>query len=257
MNIVAIIPARMGSSRFPGKPLARICGVPMVGHCYYRTQMCTELSGTYVATCDQEIYDYITSIGGDAVMTADTHERASDRTAEAMLKIEQKRGETIDVIVMVQGDEPLVTPTMIGDSIEPFSDASVNVVNLMANIERDEDFEDTNEIKVVVNENNDAIYFSRSPIPSRTRAVSDRPMYKQVCIIPYRRDYLIKFNSMEETLLERCESIDMLRIIENGELVRMVLTDEVTFSVDTKPRLEFVESIMKNDMLIRQYIDNV
>ena len=120
MRAIAIIPARMGDSRFPGKPLAKICGVPMVGHCFYRTQMCDELSGTYVATCDQEIYDYVTSIGGNVVLTKNTHERASDRTAEAMLKIESELGGKVDIVVMVQGDEPLVTPSMISKSIEPF-----------------------------------------------------------------------------------------------------------------------------------------
>ena len=254
MRVIAIIPARMGSSRFPGKPLAKICGVPMVGHCFYRTQMCDELFGTYVATCDQEIYDYITSIGGNAVMTANSHERASDRTAEAMLKIESELGEKVDIVVMVQGDEPLVTPSMISKSVEPFSDASVNVVNLMAKIDSIEDFEDPNEIKVVVNASNNAIYFSRSPIPSQTRDVLDSPMYKQVCIIPYRRDYLIEFNSMAETVLERSESIDMLRIIENDGFVRMVEIDTVSYSVDTESRRSFVESIMENDDLRHLYV---
>ncbi|SVE45461.1 uncharacterized protein METZ01_LOCUS498315, partial [marine metagenome] len=128
MKAIAIIPARMGSSRFPGKPLAKICGIPMVGHCYYRTSMCKDLTETYAATCDKEIYDYIQSIGGKAVMTSDSHERASDRTAEAMLKIEDQIRESVDVVVMVQGDEPLVTPRMISQSLKPFSDPAVKVV---------------------------------------------------------------------------------------------------------------------------------
>jgi 3-deoxy-manno-octulosonate cytidylyltransferase (CMP-KDO synthetase) len=99
MKSIAIIPARMGSSRFPGKPMAPICGVPMVGHCYFRTQMCADLSGTYVATCDQEIRDYVESIGGEAIMTSATHERASDRAAEAMLEIEKRIGSKIDIVV--------------------------------------------------------------------------------------------------------------------------------------------------------------
>ena len=90
MRVVAVIPARMASSRFPGKPMAKIHGMPMIGHCYCRIRLCEQLSDTYVATCDQEIYDYIESIGGKAIMTADTHERASDRAAEAMLKIEEE-----------------------------------------------------------------------------------------------------------------------------------------------------------------------
>ncbi len=180
MKAIAIIPARMGSSRFSGKPMAKIHGMPMIGHCYLRTKMCSTLLDTYVATCDQEIFDYIESIGGQAVMTAGTHERATDRTAEAMLKIEEKLGEKVDVVVMVQGDEPMVTPNMIAQSLEPFiTDETVNVVNLMARMSKVSEFEDPNEVKVVVNKSNDAIYFSREPIPSRKKGVLEVPMLKQ------------------------------------------------------------------------------
>ena len=132
-DIVAIIPARMGSTRFPGKPMANVHGIPMVGHVYFRTKICSLLSETYVATCDQEIYDYIVSIGGKAVMTADTHERCSDRTAEAMLEVESGTGRKVDIVVMVQGDEPMVTPEMIEAAVKPLlEDPSIQVVNLMA-----------------------------------------------------------------------------------------------------------------------------
>ena len=256
MKIIAIIPARMGSSRFPGKPMAKIHGIPMIGHCYYRTSMCEDLIETYVATCDQKIYDYIQSIGGKALMTADTHERASDRTAEAMLQIEDIMNEKVDIIVMVQGDEPMVTPRMISDSLKPFKiDRSINVVNLMANIETIEEFEDPNEVKVVINNNNDAIYFSREPIPSRKKGFEKVSMLKQVCIIPFRRDYLIKFNKMAETDLEKIESVDMMRIIENDEKVHMVMTNEYSLSVDTEADLHNVERKMENDKLMKTYID--
>ena len=115
MRVVAVIPARMASSRFPGKPMALIHGMPMIGHCYCRVRLCDALSDTYVATCDKEIFDYIESIGGKAIMTADTHERASDRAAEAMVKIEEATGEQTDILVMVQGDEPMVNPKMINN----------------------------------------------------------------------------------------------------------------------------------------------
>ena len=246
----------MGSSRFPGKPMAKIHGIPMIGHCYYRTSMCEDLIETYVATCDQKIYDYIQSIGGKVLMTADTHERASDRTAEAMFIIEDIMNEKVDIIVMVQGDEPMVTPRMISDSLKPFKiDKSVNVVNLMANIETIEEFEDPNEVKVVVNNNNNAIYFSREPIPSRKKGFEKVPMLKQVCVIPFRRDYLIKFNKMVETDLEKIESVDMMRIIENDEKVRMVMTNEYSFSVDTETDLNNVERKMENDKLMMTYIE--
>ena len=225
-NIIAIIPARMASSRFPGKPMAEIHGIPMIGHVYFRTRMCPILNETYVATCDQEIFDYIVSIGGKAVMTAVSHERASDRTAEAMLKIESETGHKADIVVMVQGDEPMLTPAMIKQSVSTMrNDPSVQVLNLMAKIKTIEEFDDPNEVKVVVDSQSNAIYFSREPIPSRKKGVEDVPMLKQVCIIPFRRDFLLKFNKLESTPLEIIESVDMMRVIEHGCKVRMVFAD--------------------------------
>ena len=254
MNIIAIIPARMGSTRFPGKPMAPIHGIPMIGHVYQRTKMCGQVSETYVATCDREIFDYIQSIGGKAVMTADTHERCTDRTAEAMLTIEKESGKKIDIVVMVQGDEPMVTPEMIEQSITPMlKDSSINVVNLMARMKTIEEFEDPNEVKVVVGLDGNALYFSREPIPSRKKGIDSVPMLKQVCIIPFRRDYLLKFNSMPETPLERIESVDMMRILENGEQVRMVMTAKETLSVDTPEDLQRASKMMKSDSLILTY----
>ena len=255
MNIVAVIPARMESSRFPGKPLELIHGMPMIGHCYHRAKLCDDLIDVYVATCNQEICDYVESIGGKAVMTKNTHERATDRTAEAMLKIEKELGIRLDIVVMVQGDEPMTTPGMITQSLQPFYiDSSINVVNLMTEIETNEEFEDENEVKVVVDKNNDAIYFSREPIPSKRKGITDGPMLKQVCVIPFTREYLIKFNEMDETELEVIESIDMLRIIENNEKVRMVYSDEKSFSVDTKRDLENVSLKMRKDILMHTYL---
>jgi len=254
MKIVAIIPARMGSSRFPGKPMALIHDIPMIGHCYLRTSLCEDLLDTYVATCDQEIFDYIESIGGKAIMTSDSHERASDRTAEAMIKIENNIGEKVDIVVMVQGDEPMVTPAMISESLVPFSnDSSINVVNLMAKMETVTEFEDPNEVKVVVDKNSDAIYFSREPIPSRKKGYDKVNMLKQVCIIPFKRSYLLKFNETPETELEQIESVDMMRIIEIGEKVRMVMTDGFSFSVDTEEDRVNVERKMDGDKLMRKY----
>ena len=151
MNIIAIIPARMGSSRYPGKPLALIHNVPMVGHVTFRTAMAKCLSGTYVATCDDIIKNYCDSVGLKAVMTGDHHVRCTTRTAEAMLKIEAETGKKADIVVMVQGDEPMVTPDMIDAAIAPMIAApSINVVNLMAEIGTLEEFEDPNEVKVLL-----------------------------------------------------------------------------------------------------------
>jgi 3-deoxy-manno-octulosonate cytidylyltransferase (CMP-KDO synthetase) len=253
-DIVAIIPARMGSTRFPGKPMANIHGIPMVGHVYFRTRMCSLLSETYVATCDQEIYDYIVSIGGKALMTADTHERCSDRTAEAMLEVESGTGRKVDIVVMVQGDEPMVTPEMIEAAVNPLlEEPSIQIVNLMARMKTVQDFEDPNEVKVVVDLYGRALYFSREPVPSRRKGVKDVPMLKQVCIIPFRRDYLLEFNDLPETPLEKIESVDMMRVIEHGEHVHMVMTDAETLSVDTTKDLEKVIDLMKTDTLIKEY----
>ena len=136
----------------------------------------------------------------------------------------------------------------------PFNDPEVQVVNLMAPIHSAEEFEDPNEPKVVVAKNSDAIYFSREPIPSRKKGFDEVPMYKQVCVIPFRRDYLLQFNRMSETDLERIESIDMNRIIEHGEKVRMVQIDKKVYSVDTKLDLKKVENLMWNDPLVKDYI---
>ena len=168
MNILAVIPARMGSSRFPGKPMAKINGKPMIGHVYERVIQCELLTKTVVATCDSEIEAYISSIGGKAVMTSNLHERASDRCAEALLHIEKEDKVTYDIVVLVQGDEPMTHPDMITESLKPLiQDDEVMVVNLLGNIESDEEFEDRNCIKVVCDLKGNAIYFSREPIPTR------------------------------------------------------------------------------------------
>lgn len=254
MNIIAIIPARMGSSRYPGKPLALIHGMPMVGHVAFRTALSPILSSTWVATCDREIEEYCKRAGLNCVMTADTHVRCSTRTAEALLAIEKLTGARADIVVMVQGDEPMVMPEMITSAVQPLlDDPAVNVVNLMAEMATVAEFEDPNEVKVVVDQHNDALYFSREPIPSRKKGSANVPMRKQVCIIPFRRDYLLKYNDMAESPLEIYESVDMLRILEHGEKVRMVPTAFRTLSVDTPQDLARVRELMTGDALMQSY----
>lgn len=254
MNIIAIIPARMGSSRYPGKPLALIHNVPMVGHVAFRTAMSPILSATYVATCDAIIEDYCKKSGLNCVMTSDSHVRCSTRTAEALLKIEAASGRKADIVVMVQGDEPMVRPEMIDAAVQPMlDDPSVNVVNLMAEMDTLEEFEDPNEVKVVVDENLDALYFSREPIPSRKKGADRVPMRKQVCVIPFRRDYLLHFNELSESPLEIYESVDMLRILEHGGKVRMAPTTFRTWSVDTPEDLARVQRLMDDDPLMAGY----
>ena len=254
MNNIAVLPARLASTRFPNKPLAKIHGVPMIGHCYFRTKMAKNLSEVYVATCDQEIYDYIVSVGGKAVMTKDTHERCSDRTAEAVKKIEIETEERVDIVVMVQGDEPMVEPSQIDEAIAPMLlDDSINVVNLMAEIGTRAEHDDPNEVKVVVDRNNNALYFSREPIPSWKKGGQSLRMLKQVCIIPFRRDFLFQYLEMEPTPLEIAESVDMNRIIEHGLKIKMVPTAINTYAVDTEEDRQNVEKLMKEDTLMNQY----
>lgn len=255
MNIISIIPARMGSSRFPGKPMKDILGMPMIGHVYKRVKMSKTLSEVYVATCDMEIYDYIESIGGKAVMTSDCHERCSDRCAEAMLKIENETGIKCDIMVMVQGDEPLTFPEMIDEAVQPMiGNKSVLITNLVSDIDTVEAFENPNEVKVVMDKNNNALYFSREPIPSRKKGVLDVPMKKQVCVIPFTRDFLLEYNQMEPTPLEIIESVDMMRILENGGKVKMIDTKYITKAVDTEEDIEVVKNMMKNDRLKSEYL---
>tara|TARA_B100000315_G_scaffold257559_1_gene306782 strand:+ start:628 stop:1395 length:768 start_codon:yes stop_codon:yes gene_type:complete len=251
---IAIIPARMASTRFPGKPLAPIHGIPMIGHCYYRTKMSSCLDEVYIATCDEEIRDYANTINAPCIMTADTHERASDRIAEAMLKIEKDTGLQHDIVVLVQGDEPMLHPEMIDATVKALEDdPDVQVANGYAEIKTVEEFNDPNEVKVVIGENNNAIYFSREPIPSKQKWEGDVPMLKQVCIIPFRRDYLLEFNATLQTTLEKIESIDMLRTVENGDKVRMIEMQHESLSVDTQHDLDRVVEAMTNDKLVPEY----
>ena len=254
MNVIGVIPARMGSSRFPGKPLERIHGMPMIGHCYHRTALAPGIKKAYVATCDTEIYDYILSIGGNVVMTSNAHTRATTRTAEALEKIEIETGDRVDVIVMVQGDEPLIHPETIGETIVHFHNQSVNVVNIMSRLNTKKAFEDKNNVKVVVDKNNDALYYSREPIPSSWNGWENIPRYMQTGVIAFRRDTLIAFNAMPETCLEQIESVDMNRILETGGKIRLVLTDAITIGVDVPEELKAAEVMLKDDELLGQYL---
>ncbi len=250
MKIVAIIPARLGSSRFPGKPLARILGRTMIEHVYRRTAMSRSLADTYVATCDDEIRRAVEAFGGKAIMTSDRHQRASDRVAEAAATLDA------DLVVMVQGDEPMTVPEMIDASVGPFHEnAPVQCVNLTKRIESEDEFINPNTIKVVFDGRNDALYFSREPIPTRRIAPFGKiPAFKQVCIIPFRRQALRLFAELAPTPLEVAESVDMMRFLEHGVKVRMVETSHDTRAVDTPEELRAVEQLLKNDPLIKSYL---
>lgn len=252
MKIVGMIPARMGSSRYPGKPLVPLLGRPMLEHVYKRCTLAEKLDAVYVATCDVEIYDAVTAFGGKAVMTADNHERASDRIAEAACEIEA------DVYVMIQGDEPMTTPNMINAAVQPLLDGDdVSCVNLTKRIDNDADYRNPDTIKVVMDKNSNALFMSRAPIPSHEKVPFEAiEAFKQVCIIPFTRESLSLYSKLEPTPLEIAESIDMMRFIENGYVVRMVETTIASHAVDRPEDLAFVTGLMSDDPLLLQYMND-
>lgn len=250
-RIIAIIPARMGSSRFPGKPLFPILNAPMLQHVYHRTAAAKCVAEVIVATCDVEIKDAVEAFGGRVVMTSPAHERASDRVAEAA------QGEDAEIVVMVQGDEPMIRPEMIDDAVSPMlSDAQIECVNLVAAINEESEFLDPNTIKVVLDSKSNALYFSREPIPT-IRNIPFHPgrFFKQVCVIPFRRPALQLFARLPATPLEQQESIDMLRFLENGIPVRMVPTEFDTHAVDTPADLRVVEARLRSDPYTSTYME--
>lgn len=230
----------------------------MLEHVLRRTAMCEQLDAIYVATCDEEIRHAVEALGGNVLMTSAAHERASDRVAEAAERVEA------DIVVMIQGDEPMITPRMIASAVAPMLvEPSIRCVNLARRILSRDEYVDPNTIKVVMNTRGDALYFSRTPIPafdfahaSASDSTSDlprAPVFKQVCVIPFRRDYLREFARLPPTPLERAESIDMLRVLEHGGRVRLVETDVDTHAVDTPVDLRLVASLMKDDPLVCRY----
>ena len=248
MKAVAIIPARMGSSRFPGKPLAPILGRPMIEHIYRRVALCDDVDEVYVATCDREIADAVEAFGGRAIMTADTHERASDRVAEAARYVDA------DVIVMVQGDEPMTTPEMVSAALAPFKDEDVSCVNLTARIGAEAEFHDPNTVKVTKDLGGRALFFSREPIPTtHGGAVAHVEAWKQLGIISFTRDALAEFAALAPTPLEIAESIDMLRFLEHGRAIHLVETDTRSRAVDSPEDLAAVEKLMVRDPLAASY----
>ncbi len=249
MKTIAVIPARMGSTRFPGKPIAQILGRPMIEHIYKRVAMSKSLHATYIATCDEAIREVAEGFGAPVIMTSDIHQRASDRVAEAVVYLDA------DLIVMVQGDEPMTHPDMIDAAVAPFkTDPKLGCVNLVRKIDQEADYLDPNTIKVVMNQNLDALYMSRRPIPTLAKTgFADTAVYKQVCIIPFRRSTLFEYTKLPPTPLEQLESIDMLRLLEHGLQVKMVPTEYNTQAVDTEADLQRVAELMKTDPLISRY----
>jgi 3-deoxy-manno-octulosonate cytidylyltransferase (CMP-KDO synthetase) len=238
MKITAIIPARYASTRFPGKALADIGGRPMIQHVYERACKASLVSRVIVATDDTRIADAIRQIGGEAVMTSTSHETGTDRLAEVA------GGLATDIIVNVQGDEPLISPEMIDQAIEPFlSDPVLKMGTLKTRIKSLHDFLSPNVVKVVTGADGCALYFSRSPLPffrDKWQDLKDESFrngkllcYKHVGLYVYRRDFLLQYAAMPQTFLEISEKLEQLRAIENGTRIRVVETEFESIGVDT------------------------
>jgi len=251
MRVVVGIPARMGSTRFPGKPLCNILGMPMIEHCYKRSSLSAYSTDVFIAACDEEIKDVVTSFDGNVIMTDPKIQRPGLRVAAAAQELNLNDD---DIVVVVQGDEPLVHPDMIDLAIKPLlDDDEVLVSNLCAKVSLDE-WQDPAEIKVVCDLNMNAIYMSRAPIPSIDHEEERADWWRQVCIMPFRWGFMKKFNhELTQTSLELQESVEMNRAIQHGYKVRMVPTEFISKSVDTEADRLIVEELMKTDTIYPKY----
>ena len=251
MKIVIGIPVRMGSTRFPGKPLCDILGKTMIEHCYRRCALSKYATDLFVAACDEEIQNEVNLFGGQVIMTNPNISRPGLRVAAAA---DELRLNDDDIVVVVQGDEPLVRPDMIDLAVQPLLDnKDIFVSNLCAELSEKE-WHDPGEIKVVCDLEMNAMYMSRSPMPSIDHEEKRTTWWKQVCIMPFRWHFMKKFNhDLEATPLELQESIEMIRALQHGYKVRMVPSPYLSKSVDTEAdRLE-VEQIMETDEVFKKY----
>ena len=245
MKITAIIPARFASTRFAGKVLADIMGKPMVQHVYERTAKATLVSEVIVATDDERVAAAVRTFGGRVEMTGKGHETGTDRLAEVAGRLDS------EIVVNVQGDEPLIEPAMIDEAIKPLvDDPSVVMGTLKSQIKTLHDFLSPNVVKVVTDHKGFALYFSRSPLPNyrdkwndlKDEKFASRTIlsYKHVGLYVYRREFLLQYSKMAPTTLELAEKLEQLRVLENGYRIRVVETEHETIGVDTPGDLEKV-----------------
>jgi 3-deoxy-manno-octulosonate cytidylyltransferase (CMP-KDO synthetase) len=251
MRAICIIPARMASSRFPDKPLATILGMSMIMHVWHRCRLYGGFERVVVATCDEVIAAEAAKHGAESVMTSISHQRATDRTAEAIDNLKLGLSDD-DLVVMVQGDEALMTPDMAAAVVEGYRASKAPVVNLAASFSDAHDHDDPNMVKVVAALNGQALYLSRSPIPSRARGPV--PIYVQTGVIGFSATFLRKFLALPQTPLEKIESVDMLRVLEHGYPLQLVYTERQAFGVDTPDDLKRAESVLRADPVTRQYL---
>jgi 3-deoxy-manno-octulosonate cytidylyltransferase (CMP-KDO synthetase) len=241
--VVGIIPARFASTRFPGKPLADIAGRPMIQHVYERACRASLLDEVLVATDDQRIFDAVCGFGGDAVMTEANCLTGTDRIAAVAQRLS-----AADIIVNIQGDEPLISPDTIDAAIAPLrADSTIQMSSVMVPLPKAMLSWNTNIVKVVTDLAGFALYFSRAPIPSPREAFNGPgPWKKHVGLYVYRRDFLLVLASLPMTPLETWEKLEQLRVLEHGYRIKMVeCADDASIGVDTPEDLERVRAVLE------------
>ncbi|MBS1526822.1 MAG: 3-deoxy-manno-octulosonate cytidylyltransferase [Bacteroidetes bacterium] len=233
MQILGIIPARYASTRFPGKPLVDIAGKSMIQRVYERSQKCHLLNDVIVATDDERIYQHVTGFGGKAIMTSTSHQSGTDRCAE-VAGMHPEFG----IIINIQGDEPYISPEQISNVILCFDTPDVQLATLVKKIQSNEELFNPNSPKVIVNKNSEAIYFSRSPLPhirgqEPENWLQNFTYYKHIGIYGYRADVLAQITKLPVSPLEKAESLEQLRWVENGYRIKVAETELETFAIDT------------------------
>jgi len=248
MNFLGIIPARFGSTRLEGKPLADICGKPMIQHVYERTAQV--IDNVFIATDDIRIENVVKSFGGNVVMTSEAHNSGTNRCLEAYEKIQLISDITFDVIVNVQGDEPMIEPSQILELIKCYDNPKTEIATLIARITKSEDLEDVTNAFVIFDKNMKSIYFSRSVIPAvkdvdKSEWFGKTDFHKHLGMYGYKPNVLKKIAKLPQSKLETIEGLEQNRWIENGYPVHVAISDyNNSMSVDTKEDLENIRRIM-------------
>ncbi|MFO7761144.1 MAG: 3-deoxy-manno-octulosonate cytidylyltransferase [Thermodesulfobacteriota bacterium] len=246
-RVVAIIPARYHSNRFEGKPLAEICGKPMIQQVYERASSVSLLSRVAVATDDERIADCVRSFGGETIMTHQDHNSGTDRLAEA---VEIMGVAENDVVVNIQGDQPLFSPEVVEQVSRPLlNDLSLPMATLIYKIVRDEEIDDPNHVKTVFDIHGRALYFSRASIPFQREPHEVRPSsyYKHLGFYAYRKGFLLTFVGLPEGEWERLEKLEQLRALEYGYDIQVVVTEHDSVEVDTPKDIKRVEEFLDRE----------
>ncbi|MFM7078580.1 MAG: 3-deoxy-manno-octulosonate cytidylyltransferase [Bacteroidota bacterium] len=244
MKVLGVIPARYGSTRFPGKPLALIHGVSMIRRVYERAKQCNKLSEVVVATDDDRIQSHVIEFGGQVIMTSVNHNTGTERCAEVL----QRQEALFDAVVNIQGDEPYIHPEQIGDVVDCLENGSCAIATLVKRISDIVELNNPNIPKVVLGEDGRAMYFSRRPIPYVKDElvesfVSQGAFYKHIGIYGYRSDVLPKLALLQPTVLEHMESLEQLRWLGHGLAIYTKLTEAANHAVDVPADIELIERI--------------